>query len=187
MRQSFLCSLVLGYVLMSSCKKELSASGSPGVITIQFTSVAGIAPLTLNTTYTNTAGEQFNVTAFKYYISDIRLYGQNGSFQDVPGIYHLVDASDINSQSISFPNSVDSLIAFSYLIGIDSALNVNQSGSGDLAPSKGMWWSDSAGYIMARLEGTSPASTGPANTFEYNIGGFSGPYNPDPPGNTGYA
>lgn len=175
MRQLSLCLLVFGYILTSSCKKELSASGSPAVVTLAFTSVSGIAPLALDSTYTSTAGEQFRVSAFKYYVSDVRLFSKNGAFLDIPDIYHLVDASDIQSQSISFPASIDSMVAVSYLIGIDSALNVNQSTSGDLSPSKGMWWSSTAGYIMARLDGTSPASTGPSNTFQYDIGGFSGP------------
>lgn len=38
-----------------------------------------------------------------------------------------------------------------------------------------MYWSATAGYIMAKLEGSSPVS--PNNKMQYQIGGFSGDSN----------
>jgi hypothetical protein len=174
MRQLILCSLIIGSVLVSACKKELSASGDPTTITLQFTDVVGPEKLVLNTAYDNLIPETFTVTAFKYYVSNIELISKNGSFQPIPGIYHLVDASDTSSMTFSFPTTADSLVALSFLIGVDSLHNVNGIQTGDLSPSKGMFWSSSTGYIMAKLEGTSPASGAAGNAFQYDIGGFTG-------------
>jgi len=165
-------------IWLSACKKELSVEAAPPIITLQFSNVAGSTPLVLNTgTYTDFDAESYSVTAFKYYISNIQLISLNGTFQSVPGIYHLVDASDSASQSLSFIASADSVIALSFLIGVDSAQDVSKSQPGDLSPSKGMYWNDTAGYIMAELQGTSSASTGAGGLFQYQIGGFKGSYN----------
>jgi hypothetical protein len=40
-----------------------------------------------------------------------------------------------------------------------------------------MFWTWNTGYIMAKMEGTSPLSTNSGNKFEYHIGGFKHPYN----------
>jgi len=40
-----------------------------------------------------------------------------------------------------------------------------------------MFWTWNSGYIMAKLEGTSPVSSQPNNKFEYHIGGFREPVN----------
>jgi hypothetical protein len=178
MRHLILYSLIGCCILVSACKKELSASSAPTNITIQFADVVNTAPLVLNTTtYTNFDGEEYTVTAFKYYISNIQLISINGTFQAVPGVYHLVDAADSASQSLSFGATADSLVALTFLIGVDSAQNVSGTETGDLTPTNGMFWSSSAGYIMAKLEGTSPASTASGNVFLYDIGGFTGQYN----------
>lgn len=163
---------------LGSCKKELSAEGSPTTVTLQFTAKAGLAPLALGTVYTDpTTGEQFNVNTFKYYISNVQLISKNGTFINIPSIYRLVDAADTNSGKISFPASVDSLTVLSFLIGVDSTRCADGPRTGDLAPSKGMFWNASTGYIMAELEGVSPASTQPGYAFTYQIGGYTGVYN----------
>lgn len=144
-------------LLLGACKKELSDPGTPASITLQFTSAVGASPLVLNTSYTDTLGEPFTVTAFRYYISDIKLISKSGGIQSVPGIYHLVDAANTASQTLSFTASVDSLVALSFLIGADSARGVSD--------------------IMAELEGTSLVSTAPNDSIEYQIGGFTGQYN----------
>jgi hypothetical protein len=175
MRHLILGFLVIGTLLTEACKKELSASGSPTTVTLQFTDVVGIAPLKLDTVYTNSLGEYFNVSAFEYYISNIQLISENGSQQNIPGIYHLVNLADSASQTFSFPATADSLIGFSFLIGVDSAHNVDGDHSGDLDASNGMFWSPAAGFIMAKLEGVSPDATTTNETFQYDIGGFNGP------------
>lgn len=172
-----LCFLIGACILASACKKDLSASGTPPTVTLEFSNVVNSAPFELNTTYTDFDNESYTVTAFKYYISNVSLISLSGAYQHISGIYHLVDASDSASLNLSFSASADSIVAISFMIGVDSATNVSGSQTGDLSPSKGMYLSKSAGYIMARLEGTSPALGTATDVFQYDINGFSGPYN----------
>ena len=64
-----------------------------------------------------------------------------------------------------------------FTIGVDSARNVSGAQTGALDPALGMFWTWNTGYVMAKLEGTSPASAQPGNRFEYHIGGFKEPDN----------
>jgi hypothetical protein len=170
--------LLSGLMLLAmSCKKELSAEGSPTIISVQFSNLVGTSPLVIGASYSNTLGEQYQVTAFRYYISNVQLYSRNGSSQVINGIYQLVDQADSGSQILNFPASADSLIALSFMIGVDSLSNVNNSQAGYLNSSYGMYRGADSGYYMAKLEGISPASTYVNSVFQYDIGGFQGPNN----------
>jgi hypothetical protein len=164
-------------LLAVSCKKELSASGSPTIVSVQFSNLVGTSPLVIGASYTNTLGEQMTVTAFRYFISNIQLYSRNGSSQVISGIYQLVDQADSASQILNFPATADSLIAISFLIGVDSLSNVNPTQTGYLNTSYGMYRGTDSGYYMAKLEGISTASNYVNGVFQYDIGGFQGPYN----------
>ncbi len=170
--------LLSGLMLLAvSCKKELSASGSPTIVSVQFSNLVGTSPLVIGNSYTNTLGEEYEVTAFRYYISNVRLYSRNGSSQVISGIYQLVDQADSASQILTFPATADSLIAISFLIGVDSLTNVNNTQTGYLNSSYGMYRGADSGYYMAKLEGISTASNYVNGVFQYDIGGFEGPYN----------
>ena len=113
MRHLLMGFLIVACWTLGSCKKELSASGNPTTITLQFTNKVTIAPLVLNTPYTSSLGEIFSVTVFKYYISNIQLISSNGTTTSAPPIYHLVDASDTTTSTISFTGTADSLSGIS--------------------------------------------------------------------------
>ena len=61
-------------------------------------------------------------------------------------------------------------------MGVDSTRNVSGAQTGALDPVHGMFWSWNSGYIMAKMEGTSPASTAAGQALNFHIGGFKGPY-----------
>src|SRR5690606_27558520 len=65
--------------------------------------------------------------------------------------------------------------AVKFLIGVDEARNTSGAQTGALDPMHSMFWDWNTGYIMAKLEGHSPQSTGPANFIGFHLGGFSGP------------
>jgi hypothetical protein len=170
--------LLSGLVLLAvSCKKELSASGSPTIVSVQFSNLVGSTPLVIGTSYTNSLNEPYIVTAFRYFISNVQLYSRNGSSQVISGIYQLVDQADSATQIMNFPATADSLIAISFLVGVDSAANINVTQTGYLNASYGMFRSVDSGYYMAKLEGISTASNYVNGVFQYDIGGFEGPYN----------
>ena len=59
-------------------------------------------------------------------------------------------------------------------MGVDSASNCSGAQAGALDPMNDMFWTWNSGYIMAKLEATSPSSNQVNSKVEYHIGGFSG-------------
>ncbi len=159
-------------MLLITCKKAVTTAEKGTVkITIKNT-VKGI-PLALNTgNYTNPFGEQYSVSKFKYYISNINVI--NGINFQLNGRYFLIDESNLASLSFSFEAPVDTYVGMIFLLGVDSARNVSGAQTGALDPLNDMFWTWNSGYIMAKLEGNSPQSSAVNNKVEYHIGGFSG-------------
>lgn len=173
-----------------SCKKEKVTSPDPlpppnspvnnpntGSLEIEFEGMVGDSNLELSTkTYTNQAGNTFNITLFEYYISNIKLIKSDNSVWAEPNSYHLVDYANTSSPTISLQNiPYGNYKSIEFMIGVDSARNVSGAQTGALDPVYGMFWTWSSGYIMAKMEGTSPQSTATANKLIFHIGGFSGP------------
>lgn len=162
-------------VLFTACKKEKQEQGT---LRLVFTNVVNGAALSLNaTSYANPAGEAFKVSTFKYYISNISLIQLDNSLLKLPDGYYLVDESNAASKTIDIPAPKGEYRGFSFLLGVDSTRNVSGAQTGALDPVNGMFWSWNSGYIMAKMEGTSPASGSPGQTLTFHIGGFKGQYN----------
>jgi len=166
-----------------SCKKDKKNDPEPtnttnpptaGGLKILFEPEVGGAALAAGTTYTNQAGNTFNVTMFKYYISNVRLTRMDNSVWSETESYHLVDNS--NGDAIILIGNVPfgDYKAVEFMIGVDSARNVSGAQTGDLDVNKNMFWSWAQGYIMAKFEGNSPQSTATNNKLEFHIGGFGG-------------
>ena len=160
---------------LSSCKdnepKPTNTPKTKGILTLQFShTVDGIA-LTKNsaTYYTNAAGNEFNVSTFRYYISNVELTKLDGSKVFYP-IYKLIDAFDESTQTITLlevPNG--NYKAISYFIGIDSTRNHSGPQEGDLSATTGMLWTWASGYLFLKLEGF--YKDGASQTsYRYHIG-----------------
>ncbi len=122
------------------------------------------------------AGAEFSVTAFRCYLSNVRLSGKGGPAPSEPDRYHLLDAADSASLSIT-PHLFRSYSGtrfdtLEFLVGIDSATNVAGVYGGDLDPTRGMYWTWRSGYINCKLEGTSARCDTRGNRFVYHIGGY---------------
>jgi len=168
---------------ISSCKKdpdETPAPETPGVTTgnlaLHFENMVGDSSLVLNTQhYVNMHNDTFNVTKFNYYISNIKLTRSDLSVYTEPESYHLLKADDAGSLDFILPNvPFGTYTSIQFMIGVDSARNVSGAQTGALDPANGMFWSWSTGYIMAKLEGTSPQSTESTHLIVMHMGGFSG-------------
>ncbi|MBO9155376.1 MbnP family protein [Chitinophaga sp. GCM10012297] len=168
--------LPLLFLFCIACKKDKQEQ--KGNIQINFKNVVNGVPLTLNTAnYTNANGETFTVTTFKYYISNISLVKMDNSTLRIPDTYFLVDESTAASKNISFQAPVGEYRGISFKIGVDSTRNVSGAQTGALDPVNGMFWSWNSGYIMAKMEGASPASAAADKTLTFHIGGFKGNFN----------
>lgn len=165
--------VVLG-LWLTGCQKNSSEEKETGRFKIAFTHVAGTLPFALNTAYTNAFGETFVATKYKYYITNISLTDASGAKHLIPDTYFLVDEGAAASKTLLFDVPVGSYKAVSFLLGVDSLRNVSGAQKGALDPLYDMFWTWSTGYVMAKLEGTSPQSNLPNKKIEYHTGGFKG-------------
>jgi hypothetical protein len=157
--------------------KKKSSDQSEINIVILFNAVVGDKQFFPDSTYTNSFGEDFSVSKFKYYISNIELENATtGKKKSIPNSYFLVDESDSSSKNILI-NVTSNFTRISFLIGVDSVKNVGGAQSGALDPVNDMFWTWNTGYVMAKMEGTSPVSKQVHHKFEYHIGGFKGENN----------
>lgn len=156
--------------LFAACRKDTVEQGT---MELEFRNVAGNQPLTLNTaTYQNAEGENFTISAFKYYLSNFSLVKMDNSEVKLPAAYFLVDQANEASRIIKLAAPKGEYRAVKFLVGVDSTRNVSGAQTGALDVVHGMFWSWNSGYIMAKLEGHSPASTAPENRLTFHIGGF---------------
>lgn len=170
----FLCCFII--FAFTACQKTIDFNHQTGTVKITFKNTVKGYSIQLNTgVYTNGFGEQYNISKFKYYISHISI--SNTAASAVNSDYYLVDESIDSSKSLSFYMPVGSYNTVSFMLGVDSIRNVSGAQTGALDPLNDMFWTWNSGYIMAKMEGTSPQSTIVNNKVEYHIGGFSGANN----------
>jgi hypothetical protein len=160
---------------LSACTKFDTNKPAPNVypyqVVINFKPYVGNVPLQLSNTYTNTLNETFKPNILKWYVSNWQ-----SSVAIIEPQYFLADAGLNNLTTIIKVNK-SNVNQLSFLLGVDSARNVSGAQSGALDPLNGMFWTWNSGYIMFKLEGTSPLSNQLNNIFEYHVGGFRTPNN----------
>lgn len=163
----FISALVFPAILFS--QKKVPAAN----VKISFVNTVNHVPLVLDSvTYTNAFAENYTVSKFKYYISNLFLVADKKNIA-VKESYYLVDEKDTATKSILLTLPVGNYESLSFLLGVDSLKNVSGAQSGALDPTNDMFWTWNSGYVMAKLEGNSPASTVVNNKVEYHIGGFA--------------
>jgi len=149
-----------------------------GYIILQFNTVVGLKQFNFDSTYTNSLGENFSISKFKYYISNIELENPvTGMKKSVPNSYYLINESDSASKKIWIDNDGIGFTKISFLIGVDSLKNVSGAQGGALDPANDMFWTWNTGYVMAKLEGSAAVSKQMHHVLEYHIGGFRGENN----------
>ncbi|HEY0271558.1 MAG TPA: MbnP family protein [Chitinophaga sp.] len=180
MRRWLCCFVILA---LAGCSKQ-SGSGEKGVtgsntIQLSISNIVNGKPMVLNdSTYYNAVGEAFTVTAFKYYLSNFSLLTTDGKTITLPKSYFLVNQADSNSCKLALSGIPDGAYqSLSFLIGVDSLTNAAGPQTGALDVVNGMYWAWNSGYINAKFEGTSPASTATAHLLQFHIGGFMAPSN----------
>lgn len=174
-----LCCLVAAALFFGACKKDTVDIQGKGVLNFEFENVVGNQALVLNTqNYTNALGETFNVSTFKYYVSNIILTKDDGSVYKVPENYFLIDQSEPASCSPKLEDiPAGDYTKISFTIGVDSLRNFAGAQSGALDPLNGMFWTWNSGYIFVKMEGTSTASTSANHQLIFHIGGAQNPVN----------
>lgn len=182
MKSRILISVLL-CVITLSCKKKsttpVNSSLETGKVTIEVQHLWNDSTrLELNKVHIHSiTADTIEFTNFKYYLTNIRLKKEDGSWWIHPNSYHLVNLAESSSLNLILNDvPIGNYIAVSYLLGVDSLHNVSGAQEGALSTVNGMFWSWNSGYIQMKAEGISPnASSG---SFAYHIGGFSGAFSP---------
>ncbi|MEO6303308.1 MAG: MbnP family protein, partial [Bacteroidia bacterium] len=181
--------LSLTTLLFLSCKKDqkiepvvdpktetpVSANSKTNAV-FNFSALADNLPLIPNSTwYVNTNGDNYTVTRFNYYISNIKVKRDDDSvFSEVESYHVIKHLEGARSFTVSgLPEGSYNQIEFT--IGVDSIRNVSGAQTGDLCPDSLMFWGWSTGYIFFKLEGQfqtlNSASGAP---YAMHVGGYSG-------------
>lgn len=172
----FIFIVVACQIIITSCQKNPDieipeAQAFP--LSINFSAWVNDDSLQQNQSYFNPFNEEIRVTAFKFYLHGFKFtHTGSGKSTNIEDQYYLVDLLSENSQNITLNVPSGNYDKLSFIIGVDSIYNVSGAQEGVLDPGKGMFWTWNSGYIMAKLEGSSPASSVAQNAFEYHIGGF---------------
>jgi hypothetical protein len=135
-------------------------------------------PLNLDSNYVLTNNDTISIETCRFYVSNIHLVNNNQTVFTDSTIAHLVDLADDQSLTIDllYPENLKfDLVQFN--LGIDSSLNVAEVLSGDLDPTKGMYWTWQSGYINFKIEGKSKKSPSRYKQFQYHLGGYLYPNN----------
>ncbi len=158
----------------NSSKRSFTTAENTGMVKITFVNTVKGDPIRLNEArYINPFAEEYTVSKFKYYISNIALAFPEGIFTEIDS-YHLVDESNPASLSFSFLTAANTYHSLLLMLGVDSIRNVSGAQTGALDPLNDMFWTWNTGYVMAKIEGNSPRSKVVNNKVEFHIGGFSG-------------
>jgi hypothetical protein len=168
---------------ITACTKDTDApvpTDKVGKVTIEFENVVGGSPLELNrrSLYATPSGDQFSVSTFRYYISNIKLtkspeFVQQNKPQDSvfvqPESYYLIDQALDGSRKFTIENvPVGEYSDIMFTIGVDAARNSGGAQTGALAVSD-MFWVWDTGYIFTKMEGRSDQS--PNKALVFHIGG----------------
>ena len=169
--------LLVFYITLLSCKKEISADSDirdSATLKIDFKGMVDTDALIPGKTYKNAFGEEYSVKTCKFYIHGIELSNSltNYAARVDQHNHYLINVIDSSASYITVAVPALAYDGISFFIGVDSIRNVSGAQTGDLDPAQGMFWTWSTGYIMAKLEGTSPAASTPNHVIEYHIGGF---------------
>lgn len=182
-----ICLIAVGCAL-TSCKKDNehpAAADAMVPMSIEFDNIAGGQNLFLNSVnYTNAAGEEFNVSLLKYFISNIKLRKTDGTeFAVNPdSCYFLINEAEPDTRFARFKAPAGDYNHLSFVVGVDSlrsTMDISRR-TGVLDPAggmDGMYWGWNSGYIFFKMEGISPsAPIDPSGQrkFRYHIGGFGG-------------
>ena len=185
---NYALTLIFASALMLACTKENTVDpmdNSTNAVTLEFDNRVGAQKMALgSSTYKNGSGEEFTLTRFNYFISNVALKKADGTLVKFPDQYFLIRQSDPTSWEPELREvPAGDYTEISFLIGVDSTRSVSDisARTGVLDPASygddAMYWSWNSGYIFVKMEGTSPVvplNSAGKRVFEMHIGGYGG-------------
>jgi hypothetical protein len=165
-----------------SCKKDVKNEAPvvvpTGNLQINFAAQANTYSFSLGQSFVTANLDTLTITKFKYFISNVVLTKEDNTTYSVPECYHVIDHSSTGKKTISLNEvPVGNYRSIKFMLGVDSARNRSGAQTNGLDPANeatDMYWTWSSGYIMIKVEGTSPQSGNGTKAIEYHMGGFGG-------------
>ena len=155
-----------------ACETETGVS-EEATLRLTLTHVVGNEPLVLNTNrYVNALGQEYNISKFRYYLSNIRLRNtRNGEVYIEPESYHLVGTENGSAYEVLLSGiPLGAYNQLEFAIGVDNSTNTSTDRLGALDPSNDMAWDWNTGYKFILLEGNYyPENAEPA-PLVYHVG-----------------
>ena len=143
---------------------------------ITFNPTFGSTKLLSDSSYKIGNSDSIQITALRFYVSNMELLDKNKCVWKDSIRFHLIDAFNEKSLAIKIPSNIP-FTKIKFNLGIDSTTNVSGAMGGDLDPTKGMYWTWQSGYINFKLEGTSNLCKTRHNEFQFHLGGYQYPFN----------
>jgi hypothetical protein len=170
LRSTFLLLLILTTLL--GCRDRVA----PGTtVKLQVNLLHDGAPLQLNTQrYRNANGEEYTVSDFKMYLSNVKLRNRATGEQYVqPASYHLVErGAGSHVYEIELAQvPANAYQELEFAIGVDPVRNKSTDQVGALDPTNTMAWDWNTGYKFVLLEGRFFPPAGAQRGLVYHIGG----------------
>ena len=179
MKKLFYSLFIVISISFYSCSDDETPTST---LMVEFDNVVGSTNLELNTAdkpYTNANGETYNVNWLTYYVSNIKLKREDGTYyedkvkSDGSAGYYLIDEADAESQEVVLKNiPMGEYTEITFTIGVDANQVDQGAQTGPLDPANNLFWSWNSGYIFMALQGASPASTETGNEFFFHVGGY---------------
>lgn len=163
---------------LSSCKKDPPEPELKyGNIDVKFEYVFGSnqEPFEIGKQYTHPkTGDVMTFSLFKFYVSNIKLKKDDGTWWVHPDSYFLLDAKSAEASTFTVSDiPAGTYTEMEYTMGVDSFMNVSGVYEGALSLTNNMFWDWNSGFIMLKAEGDSPNAPSP-NKFALHLGGFKG-------------
>lgn len=179
---SFLLAVVVG---CSKDEVEPIGPNDKNDVTLEFDNRVGTQALALGTTsYKNSSGEDFTITTFNYFVSNISLKKEDGTEVKFPSQYFLIRQADTKTlEPVLKDVPAADYKEITFTIGVDSTKSVSDVAQriGVLDPTSygddNMYWSWNSGYIFVKMEGISPVvpkNSAGLNKYELHVGGYGG-------------
>jgi hypothetical protein len=168
---------ILLVLLLLFCFKGISQSKTDS-LSLNFNLKFNKFPLQLHQQYVTSNHDTIALETFRCYIAAIQIQYADKTVFIQKNSYHLLDIENSNSLQIPICKNADKVISkITFTVGIDSLTNTSGALSGDLDPTKGMYWAWQSGYINMKMEGKSSSCKTRKNEFQFHIGGYLNPNN----------
>ena len=173
--------LAITFIFMS-CKKEKDDETTPvptnteQKLSFHLHNMVGSGVASYGATFQDSSGRKFNISDFRYYISNVVLIKNDGSEYPLTGKVLLADPATQDYDLANVP--VGTYNGFKFMMGLDSSINYSDPTVYPITnplsiQTPSIHWSWSIGYIFMKLEGqvdTTLMANGPVDySYFYHI------------------